>query len=106
MEVVRELLKHGPSIESTNNNGWTTFNSAADKCNVDVVRELLKNGVSVESANNDGWKSLNSAAKEGHVEVVRELLKHGANMESALKTVGHLSSQKLKKATWMLSKSC
>jgi len=49
VEVVREFLKHGASVECANNNGLSPLYSAADKGYVDVVRELLKHGAGVHS---------------------------------------------------------
>ena len=50
VEVVRELLKHGPKVESAYKYDCTPLYKAASNGHEEVVRELLKHGAKVESA--------------------------------------------------------
>jgi serine/threonine-protein phosphatase 6 regulatory ankyrin repeat subunit B len=54
VEVVRELLKNGASMESVNNDGWTPLHIATNNGPVEVLRVLLKNGANIKSVNNYG----------------------------------------------------
>jgi ankyrin repeat protein len=67
-------------LESANNDGCRTLNSAAFNSHVEVVQELVKHGPKVESADKYGWTTLKTAATNGHKDVVRELQKHGASV--------------------------
>ena len=46
MEVVRELLKHGAKVESSNNYGLTPLKTAT-KGHMDFFRELQEHGATV-----------------------------------------------------------
>ena len=50
MEVVRELLNHGPTVDITNINDLTPLKTAASKGNFGVFGELLNHGASVDIA--------------------------------------------------------
>ena len=50
VEVVRELLNHGPKVDITNINGLALLKAAASKGNFGVFRELLNRGASVDNA--------------------------------------------------------
>ena len=85
VEVVRELLTHGASVDLANVVGYTPLGFAARAGQAEVVRELLNHGARKDLADKKGKTPLFLAVKQGHVEVVRELLKHGASVNLATK---------------------
>ncbi|KAG9398923.1 hypothetical protein AC1031_014007 [Aphanomyces cochlioides] len=83
LDVVKELLAHGASIEAADNSCLTPLITASGIGHLDVVKELLAHGALIEAANKDGWTPLITASSFGHLAVVKELLAHGASIEAA-----------------------
>ncbi|CAK4366154.1 unnamed protein product, partial [Aphanomyces euteiches] len=49
LDVVKELLGHGASINRTTNEGQTTIHFASSYGHLELVRELLAQGVAIEA---------------------------------------------------------
>ncbi len=79
LDVVRELLARGASIDAANG-GCTSLYVASENGHVDILRELLDRGANVEAATaDDSFTPLITASFFGHVDVVHALLAAGAN---------------------------
>ena len=85
LELVRELLKAGAKLDSTDREGWTPLHIASKKGNLKLVQELLKAGAKLDSTDREGWTPLHIASKKGNLKLVQELLKAGAKLDSVNK---------------------
>ena len=82
-EVVREMLNHDASMNSTNETGETILRPAAAKGHVEVVTELLNRGTEVDIIDVYCSAHLDATPLMGHLETVRELLKHVSSVDIA-----------------------
>ena len=81
INVVRELLNRGASVDIADECGHAPLYAAAEEGHVEVVRVLLNHGASVNITDKNGFTPLYAADHRLHVEVVRELLNHGAKVD-------------------------
>ena len=79
LEVVRELLNHGASVDIANNEGATTLTTRASESHVEIFLIFLNHGANLDIRDESGSTPLNVAAKSGHVGVADELLNRGTN---------------------------
>ncbi|XP_041642843.1 ankyrin repeat domain-containing protein 31-like [Cheilinus undulatus] len=79
LQMVRELVQAGISINTEDNAGWTALHEAAVRGDKAVVGELLKAGANANARNCDGITPLHDAVMSGHYEVVMLLLQYGSN---------------------------
>lgn len=80
LEIVKELLKNGASIDEKDNIGQTSLYDASRLNHLEIVKELLKNGAFINAKSITGWTSLYLAAYHDHLELVKELLKNNAQV--------------------------
>ena len=79
VDLVRELLARGASIEAATNAGVTSLHVASRIDRLDIVSELLAHGADPNTATVYGETPLIETSRWGHIEVVRALLDAGAN---------------------------
>ena len=87
-DIVRLLLKHGASIEATNNYGGTPLYSAVIYESEPAVAALLEQGASPNAVSDDGDTALHCALlidNDPEADLVHLLLKHGAATEAVNK---------------------
>ncbi len=84
LETVRELLKSGANIETTDGDGMTPFLMACADGSVDIARLLLDAGANVHAASKfDGQRALQYASFEGNLAIVQELILRGHDIDAA-----------------------
>jgi ankyrin repeat protein len=81
IDIVRELLNHGASVNIADEYGYTPLYAAAEEGHVEVVRVLLNHGASVNITDKNGFSPLYAADQRRNVDVVRELLNRGAKVD-------------------------
>ncbi|CAK4226057.1 unnamed protein product [Aphanomyces euteiches] len=96
MEVVKELLAHGASINRATNHGFTSLHLASSKGHLELVHELLAQGAAIEAAAVVGHTPLHEAAYHGKLNIVKELIVHGADVNAKTKD----SNTALQLASW------
>jgi ankyrin repeat protein len=83
LETVRELLKSGADIETTDPDGMTPFLMACADGSFEIARLLLDSGANIHAASNfDGQRALQYAAFEGHLAIVQELISRGHDINA------------------------
>lgn len=81
VDVVRSLLEHGLSPDSSDNEGWTPLHEAAQEGHGDIVTLLIEHGCRIDPVATDPpLTPLGAAAETGKLEVIQTLLEHGANI--------------------------
>ena len=84
LETVRELLKCGANIETTDNDGMTPFLMACADGSIDIARLLLDSGANIHAASKfDGQRALQYASFEGNLAIVQELILRGHEIDAA-----------------------
>ena len=81
LELVRELLKRGASVDLPTGLGVTALMSAAGYGHVSVLHLLLQHSASPNLQDVDGFTALMRAATLGHAACMQELLRAGTNAE-------------------------
>lgn len=80
LEDVRELIKQGVSVHSTNSEGATPLHWAAFKGHVDVARELLKRGANINATTKKGSTPLRLATTHKKTEMIAFLTARGGRI--------------------------
>ena len=80
LEMVRELLKRGASVDLQTSLGWTALMNAACGGHLSIVRVLLQHSASIDLQSN-GYTALMNSADRGHEACVQALLRANANTE-------------------------
>ncbi len=84
LETVRELLKSGANLETTDGDGMTPFLMACADGSVDIARLLLDAGANIHAASKfDGQRALQYASFEGNLAIVQELILRGHDIDAA-----------------------
>jgi ankyrin repeat protein len=78
--VIKLLLDQGADVSTTDAEGWTPVNRAADGGHLEVVKLLIENGADIEIMNSVGRTPVYSAAEKGHLEIIGALLDSGAEV--------------------------
>jgi hypothetical protein len=81
LEMVRELLKRGASVDLPTSFGSTALMNAAGYSHLSIVLVLLQHSANPDLQNNYGVSALMAAAGEGHEACVQALLRAKANTE-------------------------
>ena len=81
LEMVRELLKRGASVDLQNSLGYTALIDAACWGHLSVVLVLLKHSANPDLQDIDGVTALMEAAGDGHGACVKALLRAGAPVD-------------------------
>ncbi|CAK4219949.1 unnamed protein product, partial [Aphanomyces euteiches] len=96
MDVVKELLAHGASINRADKADHTPLHRAAYFGKLNVVKELIAQGANVNSKSDASDTALQLASWGGHWNIVQELMTHGLSIHSPNKwgnTPLHLASK-------------
>lgn len=78
METVKDLLKNGSDVNSSDHDDKSSLYLACEYGHVDTVQLLLGSGADVNRCDNGGASPLYIACQQGHTNIVKLLLKHGA----------------------------
>ena len=81
MEVVRELIKRGATVDLQTGLGFTALMAAAGFGHHAIVLLLLQHSANPNMQPNSGQTALMAAAGEGHLACVQALLQHSADPE-------------------------
>ncbi|KAH9162741.1 hypothetical protein LEN26_000809, partial [Aphanomyces euteiches] len=76
MDVVKELLAHGASINRATNQGTTSLHLASSNGHLVLVNKLLAQGAAIEASTVADHTPLHRAAYFGKLNVVKELIVH------------------------------
>jgi len=87
IELIREALEGGESINTANSNGTSVLMAASIKGHTELVDYLLKSGANPNITNLQGVGPLYSCSMLGLTEIVKKLLAHGANPNVEIKAV-------------------
>ena len=79
LDLAGLLLRHGASLELTDDEGATPLGVAAAEGDVDMAAFLLDHGANPNAANNRGHSPLHIACVSGNIEMGELLLQHGAD---------------------------
>lgn len=79
LNLVRELLRHGASVDQIGARGFTPMGAAVFGGHELVVLELLRKGAKVDAPGATGQLPLHLASATGQPRMVALLLKHGAD---------------------------
>lgn len=82
-EAIALFVKHGASVNVSDQEGNTPLHYVCGMGNVDLVKLMLEKGANVNAVNTEGVTPLHAACGEGHVDVVVALLKAGAKIDLA-----------------------
>ena len=92
LEVLKEVLKFGASVNKCFNSQWRTrdrlispLHAAAEMGHTEIVKILVAHGAKVNAAVVEGEPDdtpLHRAAKHGHLEIVKILLENGADVNA------------------------
>ncbi|KAG8188361.1 hypothetical protein JTE90_019268 [Oedothorax gibbosus] len=75
LEIVKELLQHGASLDIVNKDGWTAFHIATREGHLDIVKFLLDSNHTVwNTTSKNGRTPLHTASLHGHLNVVELLV--------------------------------
>ncbi|KAH9148603.1 hypothetical protein AeRB84_008085, partial [Aphanomyces euteiches] len=78
LDLVKELLAQGASIDKADKDGQTPLYVASGKGHLYIVKELCVLGAAINVRDKDGCTPLHGASRNGHFDVVKELLARGA----------------------------
>ena len=81
LEMMRELLKHGASVDLQNNLGTTALTFAAFYGHTSILLLLLQHSANPDLQNVEGMTALMAAAGEGQEACIEALLRAEANIE-------------------------
>ena len=77
LEVVKELLMKGASVDLPNKHGWTALMQAAFHGHSSIVAQLICNHADVNKQSLLGASPIHLAAAGGHLKVCQQLVKAG-----------------------------
>jgi hypothetical protein len=70
-DEVRQYLKLGVNINTTNIDGLTALHQACIDANIEMVKFLIENQADIDVQDNEGWTPLHAAVSVGNLEVVK-----------------------------------
>jgi hypothetical protein len=79
-DEVRQHLRMGVNINTTNIDGLTALHQACIDANLDMVKFLVDNGADINAQDNEGWTPLHAAVSVGNLEVAKFLINKGARL--------------------------
>jgi ankyrin repeat protein len=100
VEIVRELLNYGASVDIADDEGDTSLHEATLFGQVEIVRVLLNHCCSVDIGNDRGCTPPIFTCSNGNMEALRELMIYGARTNTELTRGGYILTSQLQKATW------
>lgn len=79
-DEVKQHLKMGVNINTTNVDGLTALHQACIDANIETVKFLVENEADINSQDNEGWTPLHAAISVGNLDVSRFLVSKGAKL--------------------------
>jgi ankyrin repeat protein len=70
-EEVKQHLKLGVNINTTNIDGLTALHQACIDANLDMVKFLVEYNADINSQDNEGWTPIHAAVSVGNLEVCK-----------------------------------
>lgn len=80
-DEVRQHLKLGVNINTTNIDGLTALHQACIDANQEMVKFLVENSADINAQDNEGWTPLHAAVSVGNLEVAKYLIQKGARLD-------------------------
>jgi ankyrin repeat protein len=79
-DEVKQHLKLGVNINTTNIDGLTALHQACIDANIEIVKFLIDNNADINAQDNEGWTPLHAAVSVGNLEVTKYLIGKGAKL--------------------------
>lgn len=70
-EEVKQHLKLGVNINTTNIDGLTALHQACIDANIEMVKFLVENNADINAQDNEGWTPLHASVSVGNLDVVK-----------------------------------
>ena len=70
-EEVKQHLKLGVNINTTNIDGLTALHQACIDANIEMVKFLVDNNADINAQDNEGWTPLHASVSVGNLDVVK-----------------------------------
>ena len=70
-DEVKQHLKMGVNINTTNIDGLTALHQACIDANIEMVKFLVENNADINAQDNEGWTPLHASVSVGNLEVVK-----------------------------------
>jgi len=70
-DEVKQHLKLGVNINTTNIDGLTALHQACIDANIEMVKFLVENNADINAQDNEGWTPLHASVSVGNLEVVK-----------------------------------
>lgn len=80
-DEVRQHLKMGVNINTTNIDGLTALHQACIDANLDMVKFLIENNADMNAQDNEGWTPLHAAVSGANLEVIKYLIHKNARLD-------------------------
>jgi ankyrin repeat protein len=80
-DEVRQHLKLGVNINTTNIDGLTALHQACIDANIEMVKFLVENNADINAQDNEGWTPLHASVSVGTFEVVKFLISKTARLD-------------------------
>ena len=71
VDEVKQHLKLGVNINTTNIDGLTALHQACIDANIEMVKFLVDNGADINAQDNEGWTPLHASVSVGNLEVCK-----------------------------------
>jgi len=80
--VLRHMINHSESLESTNPRSWRLIHVVCKYGCLDILKFLISKQVTLECETNRGWRPIHIACNHGHWYIVSLLVKHGVKVDA------------------------
>lgn len=80
-DEVKQHLKMGVNINTTNVDGLTALHQACIDANLDMVKFLVENNADMNAQDNEGWTPLHAAVSGANLEVIKFLIQSNARLD-------------------------
>lgn len=80
-DEVKQHLKTGVNINTTNIDGLTALHQACIDANLDMVKFLVENNADLNAQDNEGWTPIHAAVSGGNLEVIKYLVQANSRLD-------------------------